>query len=85
MAVNHGLLIHDSIAIDSNVNGRMHNSRDKGWKKIIYSRKQRSWDVNRADKPIVHNSVLLRKKNVGNNDNPPYKPWILELAYELAQ
>ena len=86
MAVNHGLLIYspDSVSIHGDVNGHMHNSCGKGWTKL-YSKKQRFWDSSRTDKPIVHNSVLQRNKNVSNKDNTPYKPWILELEYEVEQ
>ena len=85
-AVNHGLLIYpvNSVSIHGDVNGYMHNSRGKGWTKL-YHRKQRFWDSNRTDKPIVHKSVLLRNKSVNNKDDSPYKPWILELEYEVEQ
>jgi uncharacterized protein (DUF2235 family) len=86
MAVNHGLLIYpaNSVSIHGDVNGYMHNSRGKGWTKL-YPKKQRFWDSNRTDKPIVHKSVLLRNKSVNNKDDSPYKPWILELEYEVEQ
>lgn len=86
MAVNHGLLIYPSnaVSINGDVNGYMHNSRGEGWTKL-YPKKQRFWDPTRKDKPIVHKSVLLRKNNVNNNDNPPYKPWILEIEHEVEQ
>lgn len=86
MAINHGLLIYseNNISINSDVNGHMHNSRGEGWTKI-YRQKRRSWDSSRTDKPIVHSSVLQRTNNVNNNSNPPYKPWILELEYEVEQ
>ncbi len=60
----------------------MHNSRGAGWTKL-YRRKQRFWDPNRIDKPVVHESVLLRTKNTSNKEGPPYYPWILELEYEV--
>jgi len=86
MAVKHGLHIYSRapVSIHGEVNGYMHNSRGKGWTKL-YRKKQRFWDLRRTDKPIVHKSVLLRNKNVSNNDQPPYKPWILELEYEVEQ
>ncbi len=86
MAINHGLLIYsqEPTSDQSCANGYMHNSRGKGWTKF-YRRKQRCWDSSRSDKPLVHNSVLDRKRNVDNEENPPYKPWILELEYELEQ
>lgn len=84
MAVKHGLLIYpsNSVSINGDVNGLMHNSRGEGWTKI-YSKKQRFWDTIRTDKPVVHHSVLLRKKNVNNESEPAYKPWILDLEYDV--
>jgi len=84
MAVAQGLLIYstESISTCKNVNGVMHNSRGAGWTKL-YRRKQRFWDPNRIDKPVVHESVLLRTKNTSNKEGPPYYPWILELEYEV--
>lgn len=86
MAVDHGLLIFssNSVSIQEDVSGHMHNSRGEGWTKL-FRKKQRFWDSSRTDKPIVHKSVLLRKKNVANKDEPPYKPWILEIEYEVEQ
>ena len=86
MAVNHGLFIYasNSVSINGNVNGHMHNSRGEGWTKL-FRKKQRFWDSSRTDKPIVHESVLQRNKNVDNKTNPPYKPWILELEYEVEK
>ncbi|MCB1984243.1 MAG: DUF2235 domain-containing protein [Burkholderiales bacterium] len=86
MAVKHGLIIDskNSVPIHSDVNGLMHNSRGKSWTKL-YRKKQRYWDKDRKEKPIVHDSVLQRKKNVSNSDNPPYNPWILELEYDVEK
>ncbi len=86
LAVKHGLLIYSnsSVPVIGDVNGHMHNSRGKSWTKL-FRKKRRCWDSNRNDKPIVHNSVLQRKKNVDNSDNPPYKPWILRIEYEVEK
>lgn len=86
MATDHGLLIYSSntISIDENVNGYMHNSRGEGWTKL-YRKKERFWDTRRTDKPIVHESVLQRKNNISNTAEPPYKPWILALEYEVEK
>ncbi len=86
MAINHGLFIYPehTVSIHGDVNGYMHNSRGKGWTKL-YRKKRRFWDNNRKDKPVIHNSVLQRRKNVNNGDNPPYKPWIVELEYEVEK
>lgn len=84
MAVNHGLRIYSkhAVTIDGNVNGHMHNSRGEGWTKL-YRKQQRFWDKSRSDKPVVHESVLQRTNNPDNNSEPPYKPWILGLDYEV--
>lgn len=84
MAVNHGLRIYpkNTLAVNGNVNGYMHNSRGEGWTKL-YRKKQRSWDTLRPDKPVVHESVLQRINNTENKAEPAYKPWILELEYEV--
>jgi len=86
MAVNHGLLIYNSssVSISENVNGEMHNSRGKGWTKI-YCKQQRFWRRKRDDKPVVHESVLQRRKYTDNTDKPPYKPWILELDHDTEK
>ena len=86
MAVNHGLIIYPShtISINGDINGEMHNSRGSGWTKL-FRKRQRSWDSSRADKPIVHESVLKRTKNADNKNEPPYRPWILELDHEVEQ
>ena len=81
-AVKHGLRIYPNhkVVINGNINGTMHNSRGEGWTKL-YTRKQRFWDSSRKDKPVIHESVLRRTKNVDNSDTPPYKPWILQHEY----
>lgn len=83
MAKNHGLLIYKNhgIEINGDVNGQMHNSRGS-FLTEFYRKKQRSWPSDRKDKPIVHESVINRRKNVHNDDNPTYKPWILALDYD---
>ncbi len=85
MAVEHGLLIYPAnrVPIKGDVNGMMHNSRGRGWTKI-YRKKQRFWDASRKDKPVIHESVLKRTKNV-NNEEKPYRPWILNLDYEVER
>lgn len=83
-AVENGLLIYNKNAspICGNPNGKMHNSRGKGWAKL-YRKEKRSWGPRRTDKPVVHRSVLERIKNVNNEDNPAYRPWILDIEYEV--
>ncbi len=84
MAVDHGLKIYpgNSVTIDGDANGHMHNSRGRGWTKL-YCRRRRYWDSARIDKPVIHNSVLQRKKSVSNEDDSVYAPWILKLDYEV--
>lgn len=84
LAVKHGLLIYANhlISIEGDVNGFMHNSRGGSWTRF-YRKQQRFWDPERIDKPIVHKSVLQRSKNESNESGPAYKPWILELDYEV--
>lgn len=85
-AVARGLLIYPKhkILIKGDVNGTMHNSRGEGWTKI-YTKKQRFWDNTRKDKPIIHESVLRRTKNVSNTASPPYQPWILAHEYMVEK
>jgi uncharacterized protein (DUF2235 family) len=86
MAVKHGLIIYSksSVSIHGDINGHMHNSRGKCWTKL-FRKKERCWDSSRKDILIVHNSVLKRKKNVDNNNNSPYKPWILVLKHKVEK
>lgn len=80
MAVKHGLIVNssDSVNINGDVNGHMHDSMT--W---FYRKKERFWDTNRTDKPILHASVINRKKNKDNKNEPPYNPWISEFDYEI--
>jgi uncharacterized protein (DUF2235 family) len=82
-AVNHGLLLypHHKVEIAEDTDGFMHNSRGT-WTTKLFRQKVRAWDAGRSDKPVVHQSVLSRTKNHLNQDNPPYRPWILNLDYE---
>jgi uncharacterized protein (DUF2235 family) len=84
MAVKHGLIMYQkhTVSIEGNINGFMHNSRE-GFFGKFYRQKNRFWDSKRTDKPVVHNSVLQRLKNVNNEGNPTYSPWILEAEYEV--
>ena len=84
MAVNSGLCIYadNSVSIDGDVNGRMHDSRGEGWTKL-FRKKQRGWDSLRSDKPVIHSSVLKRTKNCSNGSSPVYQSWILDLEHEI--
>jgi len=84
MAIKHNLLIYKNnhVEIEGDINGCMHDSRGEYWTKI-YHQEQRSWPSTLADKPIIHNSVLLRTKSKANDDSDAYKPWVLEMDYEV--
>lgn len=83
-AVSHGLLLYPQhkVAIAENANGHMHDARGSAITKL-FRREARSWPSGRTDKPVIHESVLERKKNQANDDNPPYRPWIVDLDYEV--
>ena len=70
------------VKVQPNANGFMHDSR-KGFPNSLYVKKVREWNLETHGKPVVHESVLLRKLNKQNTDSPPYKPWILNIAYEV--
>ena len=84
MAVAKGLWIYPDhkVEISENANGHMHDSRS-GLTGKLYRRKIRYWPEGRSDKPVVHQSVLDRKKNINNEDAPPYHPWIFDLNHEV--
>lgn len=83
-AMKHGLLIYakNMVNISKDADGIMHNSRGTKLSQF-YPKEIRSFDPQREDKPIVHQSVLDRKKNCNNEDSPAYNPWILKLNYEV--
>lgn len=85
-AVNHGLLIYPKhkVTIEENADGCMHDSRGT-WLTKCYRRKIRNWSKERDDKPLVHQSVLERKKNRDNEYDPPYRPWIIDHDYEVEE
>lgn len=80
-AVAHGLRIypHHTVRIEEDPDGWMHDSR-AGLPGRFYRRKPRFWDQKRTDRPIVHESALLRRKNVRNHDEPPYEAWIYSVG-----
>jgi len=84
MAKQHGLKIYpkNKVPIQADVNGIMHDSRGT-WLSKIYTQQQRSWDAGRPDKPIIHESVFKRTKNINNTDEPPYLPWIKTIDHEV--
>ena len=84
-AKEHGLRLYPkhNVKLIPDPSGFMHNSREKLFAKIIYRKRIRSWDAKLHGKPVVHESVLLRKKNKNNADDPPYIPWILNQDYDV--
>ena len=82
-AVQRGLLIYPSnkVAVHPNVNGTAHDSR-KDFPMSLYKKKNRVWDKSLHGKLLIHESVLERVFDV---DGKPYKPWILELDYEVTK
>ena len=65
MAVRHDLKIYPKHKVSTapNPDGHMHDSREGRLKKMLYSRKVRSWNSAIYGKPVVHESVLMRMKN----------------------
>ncbi len=61
-----------------NPNGKMHDSRDKFWKKKIFEASQRHWDEESFGKAVIHESVIRRTAGIDNVPDSSYKPWILE-------
>ena len=83
-AVEHGLRIYPrhKVQISENADGFMHDSRGTRLTRL-YRRAVRSWPAGRPDLPVVHASVLSRRRGVDNTADPPYAPWILEGSYQV--
>jgi uncharacterized protein (DUF2235 family) len=83
-AKNVGLRIYPKHEVETNpkADGFMHNSRE-GFPSNLYVRKIRTWNTETHGKPVVHESVLLRKLNKQNTNSPQYHPWILDMDYEV--
>ena len=81
-AVGLGLLLYprSEVTVDEHATGLMHDSRGRTITKL-YRQEARSWDSNRADKPIVHEGVIRRSEAPDLPDGP-YRPWILDTDYE---
>ncbi len=79
MAVKHGLKLYPKheVEIDQDADGTMHDSRGSTLTKL-YRKKVRSWDPETHGKPVIHESVLKRKLNKHNKQDPAYASWILE-------
>jgi uncharacterized protein (DUF2235 family) len=82
-AMDCGLKIYEKnkIDLDQKADGFMHNS-GKGFPGSLFRKKPRSWNTNTHGKPVLHESVLMRKLNQQNEPTPAYAPWILKLDYE---
>lgn len=85
-AMSKGLLIYknsdawqDFQKAEYNVDGKIHNEQS-GILSIVYKREQRGWDEKRHGKIVIHESVLQRKKNANNTEDPAYKPWVLSYS-----
>ena len=77
-----GLWIYpkNTVELKEDAAGVMHDSWGRTVTKL-YRKKARAWDQDRADTPIVHESVIRRSESP---DLPggDYRPWILDIDYE---
>jgi len=71
----------NEVEIVQNHDGTMHDSR-KGFFKKLFRKKIRSWNSEIHGKPVLHESVLLRKLNRQNEKLPAYTPWILKSDFD---
>lgn len=69
------------VKIHPNADGFMHDSR-KGFPGFLFRKATRTWNTQTHHKPVIHESVLLRKLNKENSESPAYKPWIFNYDYE---
>jgi uncharacterized protein (DUF2235 family) len=85
-AVSHGLRIfpRHTVRIGEDPDGWMHDSRT-GFPGRLYRRKPRSWDAARADRPLVHETALLRRRGIQNGEDPPYVAWIYDIPGSLVE
>jgi uncharacterized protein (DUF2235 family) len=81
-----GLLIYPGHDVTTNPDpdGHMHDSRS-GFPGFLFRRETRFWPDGRTDKPVVHASVLKRTRNRHNTEQPPYKPWLLDLDTDIEE
>ena len=79
-----GLKIYskNKVKINPDADGIMHDSR-KGFPGFLFRKKIRLWNSETHGKPVIHQSVLLRKHNKNNTTTPQYKPWIFNLEYDV--
>ncbi len=83
-AMKFGLRIYPGhkIEIELDPDGFMNDSR-KGFPMSFFRRKTRTWNSATHAKPVVHESVLLRKLGRLNTEHPPYDPWILKMEHTV--
>ncbi len=79
-----GLHIYDrhKVKIEPDPDGTMHDT-SKGVMGRIYRKKERSWNAAKHGKPVVHESVVLRKLGGENTPDQPYRPWILDMEHDV--
>ena len=65
-----------------NFDGVMHDSR-KGFPGFLFRKATRTWNIQTHQKPVIHQSALLRKLNKENTATPQYGPWIFNLEHEV--
>ena len=78
----HGLRIHREGEVSPDSNGMMHDSRGT-WLTSMFRQQQRTWNCETHGKPVIHQSVLKRTLNQNNEESTAYKPWILDLEYDV--
>jgi hypothetical protein len=76
-AVRHGFRIYSghTVRIHEDPDGPMHDSR-AGFPGRLYRASPRTWDASRPDPPVVHETALIRRRNVANRDDPAYEAWL---------
>lgn len=83
-AKQHGLKTYPKHKVKTHpdANGFMHDSR-KGFPGFLFRKATRTWNPQTHQKPVIHQSAILRKLNKENTEIPPYNPWIFNLEPEV--
>ena len=83
-AIGQGLRIYpdNKVVIDEDAEKILHDSRGSTTTRF-FRRELRSWDRNRTDKPVVHESVIKRSESHDLPDGKPYQPWILNTDHKV--
>jgi uncharacterized protein (DUF2235 family) len=66
------------------INGIMHNEQT-GLMGKIYRRAERSWDPKEKGVLCLHCTVLERKKNHLNGEDPAYMPWVRKFEEKMIE